>query len=102
MVDLEKTMTATHSALQHLAHPTGSGMVRILGYAISDYSRHLVEELARQAHLSTVHITSVTRTVEDQARIFYKKHVVEKKKAVYKNPEVSKIIAHARELRTQG
>jgi hypothetical protein len=77
-------------------------MVRILGYAISDYSRHLVEELARQAHLSTVHVTSVTRTVEDQARIFYKKHVVEKKKAIYKNPEVSKIIAHARELRTQG
>jgi hypothetical protein len=76
--------------------------VKILGYSISCYSREIIERLAASAHLQIIHITSVHRTVHDQARIFFQKHVVEKKTANYKNPAVSKIVAHARELKFKG
>jgi hypothetical protein len=82
---------------QHSATP-----VKILGHSISFYSREIIEQLAASAHLHVVHITSVHRTVHDQARIFFQKHVVDREAANYKNPAVSKIVAHARELKSKG
>ncbi len=76
--------------------------IRIAGLAISDASRHLLRELAVQARLHTVHVTSVHRTVPDQARIFFDKHVVEGKPANYKNAEVARIVSRARALHKQG
>jgi len=76
--------------------------IQILGLPISDLSRHVLREIAGEARLQVVHITSVRRTIEDQARIFYKKHVEERKVANYKNENVGKIVAHARALHAQG
>ena len=74
----------------------------IVGLPISDFSRYIIKQLAAEAHLQIVHITSVRRTVVDQARIFYNKHIVEGKVTKYKNPDVAKIVAHARELHAKG
>ena len=74
----------------------------IVGLPVSDFSRYIIEQLAGEAHLQIVHITSVRRTVVDQARIFYNKHIVEGKVPKYKNPDVAKIVAHARELHAKG
>jgi hypothetical protein len=76
--------------------------IQIVGLRISDYSRYLLKEIAGEAHLRTVNVTSVRRTVEDQSRIFYQKHVTGKTPANYKNPAVAKIIAHARQLHEKG
>jgi hypothetical protein len=73
-----------------------------MGLSISDFSRYLIKQMAMEAHLQSVHVTSVRRTVVDQARIFYNKHIVEGKAAKYKNPDVAKIVAHARELHAKG
>jgi hypothetical protein len=87
----------------HPAHQQArAAHVRLLGLPISDFSRHVVSQMASDAGLQVVHITSVKRTVKDQARTFYDKHVIEGKAARYKNPEVAKIIAHARELKAKG
>jgi hypothetical protein len=86
----------------HHPHHERPMQVKVLGCQVSDFSRHLVEEIASEALLHIVHITSVRRTVEDQARIFYNKHVLEGKNARYKNPEVAKIVAHARDLHAKG
>ena len=93
----------------HPPHPHHRGVhtlhthhVRILGLPISLYSYALLERLATRAHLKAVHVTSVERKVEDQARIFFHKHVVEGKRASYKNPEVTRIIHQARELHRKG
>lgn len=59
--------------------------VHIHGGPISDYSRHLVLQMAAEAHVHAITISSVRRSVQDQARIFYKKHVVEGKTARYNN-----------------
>jgi hypothetical protein len=83
-------------------HYHESAHVRILGLPISDFSKHLLRDIAGQAHLQNVQITSVHRSVTDQARIFYNKHIVEGKEANYKNPEVAKIVAHARTLHKGG
>ena len=90
-----------HHHPHHAAHFLADS-VHVLGLPISMYSHGLVQVLAAHAHLKTVHVTSVERKVDDQARIFYQKHVVEAKKASYKNPEVAKIIHHARELHKKG
>lgn len=92
---------AHHSTHYNAAHFLADH-VRVVGLPISSYSHALVQLLAAHAHLMTVHVTSVERKVPDQARIFYQKHVVEAKKARYKNPEVAKIIDSARELHKQG
>jgi hypothetical protein len=91
-------MTTHH---HHSSHGSVN-LVRVIGPPISVYSKALLKTLARQAHLHTVHVTSVQRAVSDQARIFFHKHVVEGKKASYKNAEVGKIIAHARKLHEKG
>ncbi len=83
-------------------HHSKSMHVRVIGRPISDSSSHLLRQIASEAHLLTVHITSVQRSVVDQARIFYNKHVVEGKAARYKNPAVTEIVAHARKLCKQG
>ena len=70
------------SHVQPIAHHHHeSTYVRILGLPISDFSKHLLRDIAGQAHLQNVQITSVHRSVADQARIFYDKHVVEGKEA---------------------
>jgi hypothetical protein len=74
----------------------------IVGLPISDFSRYIIKQVAGEAHLQLVHITSVKRNVVDQARIFYTKHIVEGKVAKYKNPDVGKIVAHARDLHAKG
>src|SRR5271165_2332290 len=79
-----------------------SGHVFVVGLSISTYSRHIVQTLAAHARLSRVHITSVHRTVQDQARIFFKKHVVERKAANYKNQDVARIVADARAMHVKG
>lgn len=85
------------------AHHQGAhGHILIIGLSISAYSRHIVHMLAAGAKLSQVHITSVHRTVPDQARIFFQKHVVELKAANYKNPRVADIVAHARAMHARG
>jgi hypothetical protein len=83
-------------------HDSKSMHVRVVGHPVSDFSSHLLRQIASQANLQTVHITSVHRSVADQARIFYKKHVVEGKAARYKNPAVREIVAHARTMRKEG
>ena len=80
----------------------GIQTAHIVGLPISDFSRYIIKQLAAEAHLQIVHITSVRRTVVDQARIFYNKHIVEGKVTKYKNPDVAKIVAHARELHAKG
>jgi len=59
----------------------GIQTAHIVGLPISDFSRYIIKQLAGEAHLQIVHITSVRRTVVDQARIFYNKHIVEGKVA---------------------
>ena len=76
--------------------------IRILGHPVSDSSTHLLRQLAAEANIWTIDITSVHRSVKDQARIFYQKHIVEQKAANYKNAAVSRIIAHASALHQQG
>jgi len=76
--------------------------VRVEGCRISDFSHHVVEDIAREALVPLVRITSVKRTIQDQARIFFDKHVVGGKEARYKNPEVAKIVAQARKLCAGG
>jgi len=71
---------------------------RILGKPISQFSEHLLRDICVEARLPSAIVTSVKRTVEDQAGIFYRKHVVEGKKANYANKGVAPIIKHAREL----
>jgi hypothetical protein len=84
-------------------HGHASGWhVHIVGLPISTYSRDIVRRIATNAKLRSVHITNVHRSVRDQARIFYQKHVIEQKTAHYKNQEVSHIIAHARSLHAKG
>lgn len=93
-------MTLPHPPISH--HHASAARVQLRGLPISDFSQHLVRQIAAEAGLLTVHVTSVKRTVQDQARIFYNKHVVEAKPARYKNPDVANFIAHARELRAKG
>ncbi len=76
--------------------------VFVVGSPISTYSRHIVQTLAGHAGISRVHITSVHRTVPDQARIFFAKHVLERTAANYKNKDVAHIIAHARAMHAKG
>jgi hypothetical protein len=76
--------------------------VEVMGQHISDYSRHVLLDIAIEARLPKVYITSVTRSTADQARIFYNKHVVEGKAAHYKNPDVAKFVTQARELKAKG
>ena len=76
--------------------------VPIRGCTISDFSRHVVQAMAQEARLPVVYITSAARTVPDQARIFYNKHVVGKTEASYHNPAVKTLLGHARELRDSG
>src|SRR4051812_4352416 len=93
-------MTSSSSPLvpqRHLAAP-----VHVLGLPVSDSAVHLLRELAGEAHLHTVHVTSVHRSVVDQARIFFSKHVAEGKPARYKNPQVAAIVAHAQTLYRRG
>jgi hypothetical protein len=75
---------------------------QVVGKGISDFSRHLLKDLCGEAMVPTAIVTSVERSVEDQARIFYAKHVLEGKAARYRNPEVGTIVAHARELQAAG
>jgi hypothetical protein len=89
------------SSVNPVAHH-GGRHIRIAGLPVSDFSNHLLRELAAQARLQTLHVTSVHRSVPDQARIFYNKHVVEGKAAKYKNPAVGKIVSDARSLRQRG
>lgn len=90
--------TNAHDPVAHFrAHS-----VRIVGLPISMYSHALLQNLAARARLKSVHVTSVERKVEDQARIFFQKHVVEAKKASYKNPEVAKIVTRARNMLEKG
>jgi hypothetical protein len=84
------------------SHARHSAHVRIVGSPITDASSCLLRELAAEAHVQIIHVTSVHRSVPDQARIFYNKHVVEGKAARYKNAEVAKIVAKARTLHKQG
>jgi hypothetical protein len=81
------------SAIRQLADS-----VSVVGVPITSYSRALLQMLAQRAHLRIIHVTSAQRTVHDQARIFFKKHVVEGTRASYKNPAVAGIIAHARAM----
>lgn len=83
-------------------HLSASQHVQLSGLHISTYSRDLVQRLASMAKLHVVHVTSVHRSVPDQARIFFQKHVIEKKPAKYKNSQVSAIVAHARNLHANG
>ena len=90
--------SSVHSATRH----ANTAMhVRITGLPISDYSRYLLGDIALQARLPTVRVTNVHRTVPDQARIFYEKHVVQGKPARYKNHDVAGLIEHARQLHAQ-
>jgi len=73
-----------------------------VGLPITFSSTHLLKELAAQAGIHTIHVTSVHRSVTDQAKTFYKKHVVEGYVPNYKNSNVAKIVAHARHLRAKG
>ena len=91
----------TASPHPHIVHHN-MRTAHIVGLPISDFSRYIIKEVAGEAHLQIVHITSVRRTVVDQARIFYNKHIVEGKAAKYKNPDVAKIVAHARDLHAKG
>lgn len=91
-------MNHAFASTRHHIGRSPADHVRILGVPISSYSRVLLQTLAQQAHLHSVHVTSGQRAVYDQARIFFQKHVLEGKKASYKNPDVAKIIAHARDL----
>ena len=90
-----------HHAFNAARH-TGAWHVQVLGLQIGIYSRDIVQRLAMRGGLSSVNITSVRREVRDQARIFFLKHVIEQKRANYKNREVSEIVAHARSLRSKG
>ena len=89
-----------HLTAQHYHHLTQT--VQIVGHPVSDTSTHLLKQLAVEAQIRTIHITSVIRSVEDQARTFYEKHVANKTPANYKNPAVSHIVAHARKLLKDG
>lgn len=95
-------MNQIHIDTQHHIAHIRARRVNVLGLPISMYSRALIQVLAASAQLRSVHVTSVERRVEDQARIFFQKHVVEQKTASYKNPEVGKIIAHARDMHKNG
>jgi hypothetical protein len=90
-----------HHAIDVHHHAAG-WHVHILGLPISTYSRDIFKRLATRAKLNSVHTTSVHRAVQDQARIFFEKHVIEQKVANYKSQEVSDIIAHARSLHAKG
>lgn len=93
----------SRAATTHLAPNVVAGVhVQIAGCHVGDFSRHVLEDIASEARLNIVRITSARRSTADQARIFYSKHVVEGKAAQYKNPEVAEIVAHARDLRAQG
>jgi hypothetical protein len=76
--------------------------VHVVGFSIGDFSRHILREGAGEAKLSIMHVTSVRRTVQDQARIFFQKHVVEGKAAEYRNSAVEGIIKHAGQLWKKG
>ena len=89
-----------HAVTHH--HHLASRHVQISGLHISTYSHDLVQRLASIAKLHVVHVTSVHRSVQDQVRIFFQKHVVEKKAPNYKNSQVSEIVAHARNLHSKG
>jgi hypothetical protein len=90
-------------AIAHpVAHVHRGAHIRISGLPVSAFSTQLLRELGTEARLRSVHVTSVHRSVPDQARIFYTKHVVERKAANYKNPEVASIVAHARAMQDQG
>jgi hypothetical protein len=91
-----------HNGPHHHAAGLHAGAARVTGLRISMYSQALLETLATQARLHLIQVTSVERRVEDQARIFFQKHVVEAKDANYKNAEVKKIIHHARALHKKG
>ena len=82
------------------AHPLANlySAPRITGQLVTDFSYHLLKQLAAEAHIPVIHISSTHRKVEDQARTFYTKHIVEGKPANYKNPAVAKIISHAKDL----
>ena len=95
-------MSAITETGTSISHAVAGSHVQIIGYPISDFSRHIVQDLAREAALHVVYVTSAKRTMQDQARIFYDKHVVEGKKAQYKNPEVTNLVNHARDMRAQG
>lgn len=87
-----------HATMHQAAY---HGHVRIVGHPLSAFSNQLLRELGAEARLPVVQVTSVLRSVPDQAHIFYTKHVVEGKVAKYKNPDVAKIIARARQMRDQ-
>jgi hypothetical protein len=92
MIDMGKQATSIHHHALH-SHVTVSGM------PISSYSRDILQRLSARAKLYSVCVTNVHRSVQDQARIFFQKHVVEKIPANYKNKEVANIVAHAQKLR---
>jgi hypothetical protein len=89
-----------HAADVH--HSRARCQPSIVGLPITSYSHDIVERLASRANLHSVQVTSVYRAVQDQARIFFQKHIIEGKSANYKNKEVSQIVAHARQLHAKG
>ena len=70
------------------------------GQKISSFSRAVLASLAEDAGIPVMHVTSVQRTVGDQARIMVQKHVVGSSKANYRNPAVSKLIEGAKAVYT--
>jgi len=72
--------------------------VQIVGKPISSFSRALIVDLALEANIAVVHVTSVKRTVIDQARQLIEKHVVQNVKANYKNPDVTALIEESRNI----
>ncbi|RYF30248.1 MAG: hypothetical protein EOO38_32550 [Cytophagaceae bacterium] len=72
--------------------------VTIVGMKISSFSRAVLSSIAEEAGISTLTVTSVQRSVEDQARIFFNKHVVQDTPANYKSPAVKPMIKKAKNL----
>jgi hypothetical protein len=91
----EESMTWLRAGILPHSHHASAA---ISGEAISLFSRALLYEIGLEAHVKAFVISSVKRTVRDQARIFYKKHVLEGTEPIYKNDEVTAIVKHARAL----
>ncbi len=68
----------------------------VAGLSVSAFSKALLKSLGEEAKIASLHVTSVQRTVPEQARILVQKHVINGKDSNYKSHQVTALISETK------
>jgi hypothetical protein len=68
----------------------------VVGPTISAFSRAMLKDLGSEAAVPLLRVTSVQRTVPEQARALVQKHVIGGKAFNYRNPQVTALLSETK------